>query len=79
MNDEIEISISCLDCVRRATPDCADCLVSFVMGEEPDALTMTTVDADVAQLFSAQGMIPRLKFRSRGESPLPWSNAETID
>ena len=41
MSNEIELSISCNDCVRRGTPDCADCLVSFVLGEEPDELVMT--------------------------------------
>jgi len=65
MNSEIELSISCNDCVRRGTPDCSDCLVSFVIGETPDELVMTSGDADVVQLFTAQGMIPRLKFHNR--------------
>ena len=65
MNNEIELSISCNDCVRRGTPDCDDCLVSFVLGGTPDELTMTSTDADVVQLFSAQGMIPRLKYHAR--------------
>ena len=68
MTHEIELSISCHDCVRRGTPDCADCLVSFVLGEEPDELVMTSRDADVVQLFTAQGMIPRLKFQHRSTS-----------
>lgn len=62
MNNEIEVSISCNDCVRRGTPDCADCLVSFVVGETPDGLILTRLDAEVVQLFAVQGMIPRLKF-----------------
>ena len=65
MNNEIELSISCNECVRRGTPDCSDCLVSFVIGEAPDELVMTSRDADVVQLFTAQGMIPRLKFHNR--------------
>ena len=65
MSNEIELSISCSDCVRRGTPDCSDCLVSFVLGEEPDELVMTTTDADVVQLFTSQGMMPRLKFQHR--------------
>jgi len=65
MNSEIELSISCNECVRRGTPDCSDCLVSFVLGEAPDELVMTSRDADVVQLFTAQGMIPRLKFHNR--------------
>jgi hypothetical protein len=54
--------------VRRGTPDCADCLVSFVIGEKPDELVMTTRDADVVQLFTAQGMMPRLKFQHRSNT-----------
>lgn len=65
MNNGIELSISCNDCVRRGTPDCDDCLVSFVLGEAPDGLVMTPLDAQVAQLFTSQGMIPRLKFHHR--------------
>lgn len=71
MTHEIELSISCNDCVRRGTPDCADCLVSFVLGEEPGELVMTSSDADVVQLFTAQGMIPRLKFQHRSTSTAP--------
>jgi hypothetical protein len=65
MTGDIELSISCNDCVRRGTPDCADCLVSFVLGETPDELVMTSRDAEVVQLFTAQGMMPRLKFQHR--------------
>ena len=65
MSKGIEISISCTECVRRSTPDCADCLVSFVLGGTPDELVMSTSDVDVAELFSAQGLIPRLKFQHR--------------
>ncbi|HUV58234.1 MAG TPA: hypothetical protein VMV96_05465 [Acidimicrobiales bacterium] len=62
MNETVELSISCGDCVRRGTPDCADCLVSFVLGETPDEMTLTGRDAEVVELFATQGMIPRLRF-----------------
>lgn len=65
MINGIELSISCHDCVRRGTPDCDDCLVSYVVGETPDGLVMTPSDAHIAQLFTSQGMIPRLKFHHR--------------
>lgn len=65
MSSGIELSISCNDCIRRGTPDCADCLVSFVVGGTPDELIMTAAEADVVQLFTAQGMLPRLKFHHR--------------
>lgn len=69
MAPEIELSISCGDCVRRATPDCADCLVSFVLSDTPDELVMTAEDLDVVRLFTAQGMMPRLRFQHRSTSP----------
>jgi hypothetical protein len=62
MTKEIELSISCRDCVRRGTPDCSDCLVTFVLGEEPDALNLTGDEAQVVQLFTAEGLVPTLKF-----------------
>jgi hypothetical protein len=63
MTKGIEVSISCDDCVRRSTPDCEDCLVSFVLGETPGQLEMTSDDAEVVELFCSQGMIPRLRYQ----------------
>jgi hypothetical protein len=65
MSGEIEMSISCADCVRRGTPDCQDCLVTYVLGDTPEELVMTAHDVDVVQLFTAQGMLPRLRFHHR--------------
>jgi hypothetical protein len=62
MTKEIELSISCHDCVRRATPDCSDCLVSFVLGETPEGLELTAQEADVVDLLTAGGLLPTLKF-----------------
>jgi hypothetical protein len=62
MTKEIELSISCGDCVRRGTPDCSDCLVTFVLGGEPDALNLTEDEVQVVQLFTAEGLVPTLKF-----------------
>jgi hypothetical protein len=79
MSNEIELSISCNDCVRRGTPDCEDCLVSFVLGETPDELVMTSADADVVQLFTAQGMMPRLKFQRRMSSLEPVEGSRSTE
>jgi len=65
---EIELSISCTDCVRRSTPDCHDCLVTFVLGGPPEVLELSPNMADVAVLLGAEGMIPRLKYRSQSTS-----------
>jgi hypothetical protein len=48
--------------VRRGTPDCSDCLVTFILGEEPEALNLTEDEAHVVQLFTAEGLVPTLKF-----------------
>ncbi len=64
MSRTVEVSISCRDCVRHSTPDCADCLVSFVLGGDPDQLTMTAEDVSVVELLTAQRLVPRLRYRS---------------
>lgn len=63
MSQEIELSISCHECVRRGTSDCADCLVTFVLGEEPEALVLSPHEAEVVGLFTTEGLVPSLKFR----------------
>ncbi len=63
MTNSVEYSISCQDCVRRGTPDCADCLVSFVLGGPPEELTMTVEDVAVVAMLSAERLIPRLRYR----------------
>jgi hypothetical protein len=36
--------------------------VSFVLGEEPEALVLTEAEAQVVQLFTSEGLVPTLKF-----------------
>lgn len=62
MSKEIELSISCHECVRRGTPDCSDCLVTFILGETPEALVLSANEAKVIELFTAEGLLPTLKF-----------------
>ncbi len=62
---DIELCISCDACVRRGTPHCDDCLVQFVLGGPPNELTMSPRDADIITLLTGQGLMPRLKYRSR--------------
>ena len=63
MRHEIEVSISCTECVRRNTPDCEGCLVSFVMGGTPDALELTHNEAAVVNLLTREKMIPALRYQ----------------
>jgi hypothetical protein len=62
MSKEIELSISCHECVRRGTSDCSDCLVTFILGETPEELRMSASEAQVIQLFTAEGLLPTLKY-----------------
>lgn len=65
MRREIQMSVSCHDCVRRSTPDCDDCLVSYVLGESPDQLTMTSDEVVMTEMLTSEGLIPRLRFVSQ--------------
>lgn len=69
MAKERELSISCHECVRRGTPDCADCLVSFVLGGPPEELVMSVEEAEVIELFTTEGLLPTLKFRRDSLAP----------
>lgn len=65
VSDDIEVAISCRECVRRSTPDCEDCLVSFVLGETPEKMTLTHSEAHVLELFHREGLVPSLRYRAR--------------
>jgi hypothetical protein len=65
MRREIQMSISCRDCVRQSTPDCDDCLVSYVLGETPDELTMTSDEVAITEMLTTEGLMPRLRFVSQ--------------
>lgn len=60
------IAIDCDECSLRETEACADCLVSFVLGRDPDDAVV--VDADEARALrslSRAGLVPALRFTSR--------------
>ncbi|MGC8510450.1 MAG: hypothetical protein ACP5PB_06225 [Acidimicrobiales bacterium] len=64
MHHPVEVSISCTQCVRRATPDCQDCLVSFVIGGPPGELALEGRDADVVRWLRDEGLVPALRYRA---------------
>jgi hypothetical protein len=64
MHHPVEVSISCTHCVRRATPDCQDCLVSFVIGGPPGELALEGRDVDVVRWLSDEGLVPSLRYRA---------------
>jgi hypothetical protein len=56
------ISISCDDCALQGTDACQDCLVSFVLGREPDdAVVVDVEEARAMRMLSRAGLVPRLR------------------
>jgi hypothetical protein len=56
------ISISCDDCSLQGTDACQDCLVSFVLGREPDdAVVVDVEEARAMRMLSRAGLVPRLR------------------
>jgi hypothetical protein len=56
------ISISCADCELRHTDACADCLVTFVLGREPDdAVVVDVAEARALRTISRAGLVPELR------------------
>jgi hypothetical protein len=56
------ISISCDDCELQHTDACADCLVSFVLGREPDdAVVVDVAEARAIRMLGRAGLVPELR------------------
>jgi hypothetical protein len=67
MTSGTTISISCDDCHLQATDACDDCLVSFVLGREPDdAVVIDVAEARALRMLSGAGLVPRLRHSSAG-------------
>ncbi len=54
--------ISCDDCVMQHTDACADCVVTFICGREPDeAVVIDAAEARAVRLLGEVGLVPRLR------------------
>lgn len=62
VDEGASISISCDDCELQKTEACDDCLVSFVLGRDPDdAVVIDVEEARALRLLSGAGLVPRLR------------------
>ena len=62
MTTNSTMSISCDDCQLRDTDACGDCLVSFVLGRDPDdAVVVDVEEARAIRLLSGAGLVPALR------------------
>ena len=58
-------TISCDDCIMRATAACDDCVVTFLCEREPDdAVTIDLVEERAVRLLADAGLVPRLRHRA---------------
>ena len=58
-------TISCDDCTMRATDACADCVVTFLCGREPDdAVTIDLAEQRAVRLLADAGLVPRLRHQA---------------
>jgi hypothetical protein len=62
------ISIDCADCALQGTDACDDCLVSFVLGREPqDAVVIDAEEARAVRSLSRAGLVPAIRHVRRAE------------
>ena len=60
------IAIDCDDCRLQGTGACDDCLVSFVLGRDPDdAVVIDAEEARTVRRLARAGLVPSLRFSSR--------------
>jgi hypothetical protein len=60
------LTIDCECCELQGTNACDDCVVTFLLGREPDDAVV--IDADVARamrMLEQAGLVPSLRFSTR--------------
>ena len=68
-------TIDCDCCTLRDTTACDDCVVTFLLGREPDDAVV--VDADEARamrMLERAGLVPTLRFNHQGVSQQGFSH-----
>lgn len=61
-SDRSTISISCDDCELLHSDACADCVVSFVLGRDPDdAVVVDVAEARAIRMLGQAGLVPELR------------------
>lgn len=60
------ITIDCDDCTMQGTSACADCVVTFLCGREPDeAVIIDVEEARAVRMLASAGLVPRLRHTRR--------------
>jgi hypothetical protein len=58
--------IDCDECTRQHTDTCHDCVVTFLLGREPDdAVVIDVVEARRLRMLQDAGLVPQLRHQPR--------------
>ena len=64
-DEGVAITIECDRCVRRDTPACTGCLVSFVLDRSPgDAVIIDADEARALRVLAEAGLVPESRFEA---------------
>jgi hypothetical protein len=59
-------TVDCAECAHRDTPVCDDCVVSFIVGREPDdAVVVDADEARAVRLLSRAGLVPGVRHEAQ--------------
>ena len=60
------LTIDCDRCALRDTAACSDCVVTFLLGREPDdAVVIDADEARAMRMLERAGLVPTLRFSDR--------------
>ncbi|MGH9082689.1 MAG: hypothetical protein ACRDWN_05025 [Acidimicrobiales bacterium] len=60
------LTVDCDSCTMRSTDACDDCVVSYLLGREPDdAVVIDADEARALRMLEHAGLLPRLRFEDR--------------
>jgi hypothetical protein len=55
-------TIDCADCIHRHTDVCEDCVVSFIVGRQPDdAVVVAADEARAVRMLEDAGLVPGVR------------------
>jgi hypothetical protein len=58
-------TVDCADCSHRETQVCEDCVVSFIVGREPDeAVVVDAAEARAVRMLEHVGLVPGVRHSS---------------
>ena len=59
-------TVDCADCAHRLTSVCDDCVVSFIVGREPeDAVVVDADEARAVRLLAHAGLVPGVRHEAQ--------------